>query len=75
MSGLRPADPAGKRRSIVRHGAILLSVLLSLSASPAMADPPNIENADHITGCLKTGRLLSFEISGWGLPPLWAAWP
>ena len=50
----------------MRHGAILLSVLLSLSASPAMADPPNIENADHITGCLKTGRLLSFEISGWG---------
>jgi hypothetical protein len=50
----------------VRQSAIFLSVLLGVSASPAMADPPNIENADHITGCLNTGRLLSFEISGWG---------
>jgi hypothetical protein len=50
----------------VRQSAIVLSVLLGASASPAMAEPPNLENADHITGCLNAGRLLSFEISGWG---------
>jgi hypothetical protein len=63
---VQPGLPAGKGRPIVRQCASLLSVLLSVAASPAMADPPNIENADHITGCLKAGQLLSFEISGWG---------
>jgi hypothetical protein len=50
----------------MRQGALVLSIMLGVVATPAMADPPNIEDADHITGCLDRGRLLSFEVSGWG---------
>src|SRR5918999_1929466 len=55
-----------KGGSFMRQGALLLSIMLGVVATPAMADPPDIENADHITGCLDRGRLLSFEVSGWG---------
>jgi hypothetical protein len=50
----------------MRHAIAILSALVITGSELAMAEPPDIENADHLTGCIANGRLLNFEISGWG---------
>ena len=56
----------------MRTHAFLLCAAAWLMISPALAEPPDIEDTDYLTGCLKDGKLLSFEISGWGAHrPCW----
>lgn len=56
----------------MRTCALSLPIALGIAASSALAEPPDIENTGYITGCLKDGKLLSFEISGWGAyRPCW----
>jgi len=56
----------------MRTHAFLLCAAAWLMISPALAEPPDIEDTDYLTGCLKEGELLSFEISGWGAyRPCW----
>jgi hypothetical protein len=50
----------------MRHVIAILSAIVTTGSELAMAEPPNIENADHLTGCIANGRLHNFEISGWG---------
>ena len=60
------------RRRNVRLRALLLCVTVSITASPVLAEPPDLEDTDYITGCLKDGQLLSFEVSSWGaFLPCW----
>lgn len=39
---------------------------MAIISGPVLADVPNPQNADHLTGCLQEGHLQDFEISGWG---------